>query len=241
MGSGAEPERLIDYEALPPITPQYRLKIRLQCLLWKLRFPGKSFAFQGSRVRYLAAPYNETWKNERAVELPLAIRELRAAAGKRVLEVGRVLDHYVRTRHDTVDRYETGPRVLNVDIGSFRPAAPYDVILSISTLEHVGWDERPRDPAKAILAIRHICSLLSPGGTFFMTVPIGSHPALDEYLRASPAEFDTMFYLKRTTAENDWIEVDRAAAHACTYGRPFPYANAIVVATAHRGTAHDAT
>jgi hypothetical protein len=233
MGSETEEERLIDYEALPPITLQYRLKIQIECLLWRLRFPGKTFAFRGERIRYWAAVYNETWKNERAVELPLAIGELHAAAGKRVLEVGRVLDHYVRTRHDTVDRYEPGPRVLNVDIGSFRPAEPYDVILSISTLEHVGWDERPRDPAKAILAIRHLCSLLSPGGRLFMTVPIGHHPVLDEYLKASPPELDAMFYLKRTTAENDWVEVDRDTAHACAYGRPFPYANAIVVATAH--------
>jgi len=234
MGSDADGERLIDYEALPPITLQYRLKIQLACLLWNLRHAGKTFTFQGSRYRYFASVYNETWKNERAVEVPLAMSELRAAAGKRVLEVGRVLDHYVRTHHDTVDRYEAGPRVLNVDIGSFRPEAPYDLILSISTLEHVGWDERPRDPTKAIRAIRHICSLLSPGGTFFMTVPIGSHPSLDEYLRASPVEFETMFYLKRITAGNDWVEVDRDTAHACTYGQPFPYANAIVIARARR-------
>jgi hypothetical protein len=234
MDQDEEGERGIDYCALPPLSLPYRVKIRLALLGWKLRtLPGRTFVFRGVRHRYFGNVYNETWKNERAVEIPIAISELRAAAGRRILEVGRVMAHYLRVGHDVVDRYEVGPGVQNVDIESFRPAAPYDLVLSVSTLEHVGWDERPRDPDKAIRAIHHLGTLLARGGTLFMTVPVGCHPGLDDYLGASP-EFDALHYLKRVTAGNEWVEVDRETARACAYGRPFPYANAVVVAYAHR-------
>ena len=234
MTADTEPPR-IAYESLPALPRLARLKGRLGWLRWTVRtFPGRSFTFRGARHRYFAHPYNQTWKNERAVEIPLALERLRAAAGRRVLEVGCVVPHYARVRHPVVDRYEHARGVVNEDVLAFQPAAPCDLILSISTLEHVGWDERPRDPAKAMRAIEHLIGMLAPGGTFFMTVPVGHHPALDEYLRSAAAPFERMGYLKRVSAANDWVEVEAAEAWACAYGRPFPYANAVVIADAHR-------
>lgn len=41
----------------------------------------------------------------------------------------------------------------------------YDfLIISISTLEYVGWNEDPRDPGKVIRAIENLLELLSPSG-----------------------------------------------------------------------------
>ena len=81
-----------------------------------------------------------------------------------VLEVGNVLQHYgdvldVPTRR-IVDRYETGPHVENLDV--FDITGRYDTIITISTVEHVGWDPpEPRTPGRSVEAIEHLASLLT--------------------------------------------------------------------------------
>jgi len=51
-----------------------------------------------------------------------------------------VLSHYFAVKHDIVDKYEIAPSVVNEDLVNFKPGKKYDLIVSISTLEHVGWD-----------------------------------------------------------------------------------------------------
>lgn len=111
--------------------------------------------------------YNASWSNERAIEIPLAQERIRQAAGKRILEIGNVLAYYGQVPHEVVDKYERADGVRNIDVVDFHPAAPYDLIISISTLEHVGWDETPRDPAKLLRAVTHLTGLLAPGGELF--------------------------------------------------------------------------
>jgi hypothetical protein len=52
--------------------------------------PG-SFTFAGREYRYFEHPYNETWRNGRAVELPIVLGALDERPGARVLELGNVL------------------------------------------------------------------------------------------------------------------------------------------------------
>jgi hypothetical protein len=54
------------------------------------------------------------------------------------------------------DKYEVSPGVINKDIVEFVPPQKYDLIVSISTLEHVGWNEQPREPTKLLRAIEHL-------------------------------------------------------------------------------------
>src|ERR687896_193842 len=65
------------------------------------------FELGGRRYRYFAHPYNATWRNERAVELSLAVALLEELSEARVLEVGNVLAHYGYGGHDVVDKYES--------------------------------------------------------------------------------------------------------------------------------------
>ena len=67
-------------------------------------------------------------------------------------EIGNVLAHYVETDHLRVDKYEQAEGVQNLEVLDFDPG-PLDWIIAISTLEHVGWDEEPRDPGKAVRAL----------------------------------------------------------------------------------------
>jgi SAM-dependent methyltransferase len=168
---------------------------------------GRTFEFAGRRYRYAYRLYNLTWENERAVELPIVWRVLREAAGKRVLEVGNVLNHYGRYGHPVVDKYEQAPGVLNCDVVDYEPGEQYDLIVSISTLEHVGWDEEPRDPEKTLMAIKHLQKLLAPGGMLLFTIPLGYHTTFDAYLREGRVRLDEQRYMKRVAKPCTWVEV----------------------------------
>lgn len=97
------------------------------------------------------------------------------------LEVGNVLGYYHPGAIETVvDRYEEADHVTNVDVLDYQPPAPLDYIVSVSTLEHVGWDgQEERDLRKAPLAVQHLTSHLAPGGRMLITIPLGAHPGLD--------------------------------------------------------------
>ena len=57
-------------------------------------------------------------------------------------------------------------------------------IVSISTIEHVGWDETPRDPNKIPRALENLTTrCLAPGGEIVVTLPIGYNTYLDKLLK----------------------------------------------------------
>jgi len=138
-----------------------------------------NFTYHGTRLAGVDHHYNTTISNERAVELAVAFHWLQGRTGTG-LEVGNVLGHYGTIGHRVVDRYEKAPRVENVSV--FDVTGSFDWIVTLSTLEHVGWDEHPQDPGAAARALRHLRSLLNPGGALLVTVPLGYHPPFDQFL-----------------------------------------------------------
>ena len=66
----------------------------------------RTCTFQGAAYKYLFRRYNSTYGNERAVEIPIAMAEVRKHPEDQVLEVGNVLAHYYSHHHDVVDNYE---------------------------------------------------------------------------------------------------------------------------------------
>lgn len=192
------------------------------------RLPPGTFSFDGERLPYFYHTYNMTWVNERAIEIPIAMKYLAAAHGRRVLEIGNVLSHYRPINHTILDKYETGPGILNSDILDYRPSALYDLILSISTFEHIGFDDdaTTSSGAKICAAIQHARSLLAENGMLVLTVPIGYNPDLDQLLRNDQLGARRELYLRRT-AVREWAEATKDAALQCQFKRPFPYANAI--------------
>ena len=52
--------------------------------------------------------------------------------------------HYFPADHEIVDKYEKGDGIVNEDIVNFRPGKKYDLIVSISTLEHISWNEEKK-------------------------------------------------------------------------------------------------
>jgi SAM-dependent methyltransferase len=196
--------------------------------------PG-TFTFAGAEYRYFVHAYNVTWRNERAVELPIVLRALDEHKGARVLEIGNVLAHYGRGGHDVVDKYESAPGVRGVDVVELEASDPYELVVTISTLEHVGFDEDVRDPNKPRLAVERMASVLAPGGKLLATVPLGYNDALDRDLREGRIPFDELRFLKRVSSDNRWREVTAAEVEGIAYGTPYKWANGLAVGIRHAG------
>src|SRR5205823_6126677 len=198
--------------------------------LVKKQRASRTFVVGGLEYRYFTHHYNATWKNERAVEIALVTKFLSRCRGDtRFLEIGNVLSYYLDIPHLVVDKYEPSPNVINEDILTFGSPESFDVIVSISTLEHVGWDEAPRDPRKVRLALDHMKDLLAPGGSFFLSFPIGYNAALDRIVLEREVDFREIRYLKRTSRDNHWEEVGLEDMRSAEYDKPFPCANALFV------------
>lgn len=122
----------------------------LEYYFYKISKSSRTFLFQGETYRYFYHKYNKTWKNERAVDIPIIWEIVKKSQKKRILEVGNVLSHYFPANHDIVDKYELAKGVINQDIVDFTACHKYDLIVSISTLEHVGYDEKRKEPGKIL-------------------------------------------------------------------------------------------
>jgi hypothetical protein len=190
-----------------------------------------TFSFRGIQYDYyLPAPY------ARQVELPIAWAALQTCLPEtgRVLEVGNVLGGYYPTCHHVVDKFEEGEGIINADVTVWRPVEPYDLILCISTVEHIGIerDSGSRAPArgydyKPLAAIYNLLLYaLRPGGRLFLTWPWRRRNAADRLLRQLPWEW--VGFLKKV-GKNEWIEVERKDLARIKYNQPFRKANAVVV------------
>jgi len=178
--------------------------------------PGAArFTFDGAELPYFYATYNNTWLNERAVEVPLALRALAGAAT--ALEVGNVLAHYGRTGHEVIDKYERAPGVTAMDVLDLDPDARYDAVVSISTVEHVGVDDTPRDPRRGVDAVRLLARAVRPGGALLITVPVGYNPTLDAALLAGEVAEVRIDGLLKVGAGARWRQVAPAEAAGATY------------------------
>jgi hypothetical protein len=192
------------------------------------RMRRRTFVFEGEKFPYFIHAYNTTWRNERAVEVAVARRFLELGRGP-ILEVGNVLSHYFPVDHDVVDKYEAAPRVSNVDVLEFEPDVRYGVIIAISTLEHVGFDEADTDPGKPRRALEHLTKLLAPEGSLFVTVPLGYNTSLDRDLFEGRLSFDKLRFMKRVSKDNRWRQVTVDEVREARYDAPYEKGNALAI------------
>jgi SAM-dependent methyltransferase len=195
------------------------------------------FTYRGKEWPYFLHHYNNAWDNERTVEIPIAweyVLEARKKDG-RILELGNVFSHYYPVSHVIVDKYEKGDGVINEDIVDYRTDGRFDLIITVSTLEHIGWDEIPFDqrklgePEKIMTTVKCLKKLLAPGGKLVATVPVGHNPGLDKLLWAGKLRFDELYYMKRVSKDNRWEEVGWDDVKDARIGKPYPKANSLVV------------
>ena len=149
-----------------------------------------------------------------------------------------VLNDIVRRLNDVIlksDKAMRDVRVdINIDIVEFSSEKRYDLIASISTLEHVGWDEEKKDSQKIICAIQKLRNHLKPYGILVATLPLGYNINMDRLFSENNIQFDERYYLKRVSEDNIWKQVDWNCVKDSKYGAPFPYANGLVIGIAHK-------
>ena len=183
---------------------------------------------QGKTYHYFDTA--KTWLGERAVEIPIIMDKVREYQGKNILEIGNVLSHHVRFQHDILDKYEKSKGVINDDVINFKSEKKYDLIVSISTLEHVGWDENPRDDTKIPRAIENLKTLIGPnGGLIIITLPIGYNPVLDQLLKDGALNFSEQYNLIRISKGNEWEESTWEDVRIAKYNSPLPFANGLII------------
>jgi SAM-dependent methyltransferase len=196
-------------------------------LPWTVRGTRGHFHLGGEEYPYLFHRYNATWLTERAVEVPVVQRLVDREPG-RVLEVGNVLSRYRPSQeHTVVDKYERGPGILNRDVLDLGDLGSFDLVVAISTLEHVGWDEEPRRPDAAIEALAALRSMLEPGGRLVLTHPVGYNPHLDDALRGGTVPVARTSALRRA-GRTRWVEVPPGEAWRAPYDFLLYSARAVV-------------
>jgi hypothetical protein len=162
------------------------------------RLTARTFDYQGHTLRYFAHPYNATWRSERSIEIPIARHFIDGFPPRSLgLELGNVLAYYQLASHTVVDKYEIADGVINVDVVDYDSAEPFDWIVSISTLEHVGVNEPEQDPDKAAVAIDRLRSLLTADGRLLITTPYGFSPGVDAFIRDRSDLLSTETFYKR--------------------------------------------
>jgi hypothetical protein len=163
------------------------------------------------------------------VEVPIALNELANHSGQEILEVGNVLHHYIQVDHDVLDKYEKAVGVINQDVVDFHPDRSYGLIISISTMEHVGWDEEPKEPCKVLCALSNLRGLLEPSGVMMITVPVGWNTELDHFIDSGELGQAEIYALKRVSTKNEWRECSYCEARGTPYNFKKLRANAIFV------------
>lgn len=191
----------------------------------------KNFDFHGETYSYFYHGYNKTWTNERSIEVPIMLGIVSNIDEEKILEVGNVLSHYYVVGHDILDKYESDNFVINQDIVNFSSDKKYNLIISISSLEHIGWDERPKDPEKVLKAVQRMRDLLAPGGQIVLTIPLGYNPVLDELMNRKVIGFSDTSYLRKISKSNRWKEVASADLVCSKSNEPYPGTNTLAIAT----------
>jgi len=194
----------------------------------------KYFQLETKKYQYFYnGKYNGTWQNERAVEIPIIINKVEEYKDKKdvkILEIGNVLSNYFSFPHDIIDKYERSKNIINKDIINYYPKNKYDLIVSISTFEHIGIDEEKKEINKILLVINHIIkNCLNQNGELIFTVPSDYNPTLDMFIKDNKLNLNKILFLKRISYDNEWIQTDEKNYLNTKYNQPFPWANALAI------------
>ncbi len=223
----------------------------------------ETFIFNSKALYYNRIDYNNA--AERAIEIPLAFNFLDDYLAKftgeaKILEIGNVLSNYEKSFSDylgfrarrIVDKYELGMGVENIDIMDIPQTDQYDVIVSLSTVEHVGQEsyrgQKDADDAEAPLkAIAKIYQLLKLGGEALVTVPFGKLIKGRDFIQFSqdylallsskyqiPSSALSISWFRRIATEIGienprqlWVQAEAAELIDAEYNWPWPYSNGI--------------
>ena len=194
------------------------------------------------KINYIFNPYftvnNKIYKykltrhrstdNERVIEIPYVCSFIKTNKNQKLLEVGNTLSNYFNIKHVIIDKYETGKNIVNVDIVKYTTKNKYDLIISVSTIEHIGYDEPIREYGKVLKAIQKLIQLLNKNGKLIITVPLNYNPEINEIIIGKKMKFSDVYFMKRISWFNNWVETTQDDALKCAYNSKYSAANVVV-------------
>ena len=193
---------------------------------------AKKYIFQKRGYQYCLEKYNLSWRTERMVEIPIFQKLIRDNSKLHILEIGNVLKHYEsspKSRWAVVDKYEIYEGVINRDIFVYNPKEKFDLIVSISTIEHIGMEDGAISPNKAKQVINWVRNnLLNAHGRFIITIPIGYNKHLDKQIFKDEILFAEKYYMTRLS-KLEWVQTSEDKVSHSEYGRPYTGANALFI------------
>ncbi|MHB1638051.1 MAG: methyltransferase domain-containing protein [Thermoplasmataceae archaeon] len=169
---------------------------------------------------------------ERVIEIPYVRSLYDKISPNKVLEVGNVTRKWFHIQDRTIiDKYEIAHKVINADIEKFQTDEKFDMIISISTIEHIGFDEIEKDDRKPLNSIINMLSFLNKGGQLIITVPLGYNPNIDEIITKKTIDYDKLIFMKRYSKLNLWRQCSYDEAISLKYGSKYEFANAVAFIT----------
>lgn len=165
----------------------------------------KTFFFEERNMPYFYSSKNATYSNERCIEIAVGKYYLNKYKDKKILEVGNVLARYFPVYYDVLDKYDKNKNTISADVETYKSTKKYDLIITISTMEHVGFDETDKRVDKIPKSIANLKSQLAKNGELIITVPFGYNPHLDKYIRTKP--FSRAYYFSKQ-GQNDWKAIE---------------------------------
>ena len=187
----------------------------------------KQFRYDGKIYEYRRDDL-QCQLGERCVEVPIAIDILSKFKYGNILEVGNVLHKYIDSNLTTIDKHEEAENCINADVLNFIPDEKPDLIISISTIEHIGFDMgEVVEPGKTQKFFEWVMETLPVGGELFFTFPIGYNKTLDEFIQDNIWKLHSFGAMKRINQDNEWIECD--IDWKAKYGEPYEYGNMIFI------------
>jgi len=145
------------------------------------------------------------WRGEREAELPVFEDIIKSYQGKKILEVGNVMNNYYPSFGQTVvDKYEIAPGVINEDAVTFKGQNKYDLIISISTLEHIGWEESNGKLENVMKAIKNLRSQLTDDGVLIFSFDWTANYYLRNQITNDKLKFDYCSFLVKQKVGSDY-------------------------------------
>ncbi|ABK44144.1 glycosyl transferase, group 1 [Magnetococcus marinus MC-1] len=179
--------------------------------------------------------------SERGVEIPLAMRWCLSV--ENFIEVGAVLPYFGMTTHTVIDWADPFPGCQRVDAETLDYRGKN--VLSISTLEHVGLGDYGLQ-AESGKAVRLFERILHDANACFLSVPMGVNQELQHHLFKRHKQINWFAFVRQSLGEGPFVQFPHPrfrvgqdqlprwgisqdpGVFQMAYGRPFPYANAVV-------------
>ena len=163
--------------------------------------------------------YNAAATNERTIEIPLGFY-FKDYFKNDIIEIGAVTPYYHNCQHEVYDLYDSYKKCIRKDFSTCDDFYKNKNILSISTVEHIGFDNYSNQHGKYPVerwdgGFIILQKIISSCNNYLLTIPIGYNPVLDHKILQSDISH---LICKRTNRQNDW-EQDLENNINYAYGR----------------------